>query len=501
MQANFLRSTLDLAVQPCDIAGAAFFRFAFGAVSAYWAWDYLTSGRVTRLYVQPQMHFKYPLLDFVEPLPGSGMYWLFLALLVLGLMIAVGFYYRWASGLFAVAFTYFFLLERTNYQNHYYLLCWVSWCMPFLPLNSNFSVDARLGRVRPSEVVPTWTYWTVQFLIGIPYFYGGIAKLTPDWLLGQPMGIFLKTKTGLPLIGDLLTHPLSAYFFSIGGLLFDLLVVPLLLWRRTRLVAFLACLVFHLMNTQLFQIHIFPWFMLLATTIFFSPGWPRWVLGLKSPLEPSQPTTPTGDLQAGGSSNRAFPALSKSVVVVCFAALLFHCLWPLRSRLYGEETSWTERGHLFSWRMMLRAKEVGVGYAIIDPVSGRTANVEHQQFLDPEQAEKFARDPELIRQMAHFIADKFERDMKRRPEVYALVLASLNGRKPQLMIDPNVNLAAQPPSYWTTADWIVPLKEPFRHEPWNVPLSQWKSFVELPEIRVLEKMKKQQANREEATQP
>ena len=182
--------------------------------------------------------------------------------------------------------------------------------------------------------------------------------------------------------------------------------------------------------------------------------------------------------------------------IALIGLVLFHCAWPLRSRLYNEETSWTERGHLFSWRMMLRAKEVGIGYAIVDPATGRAANVDHKQFIDAEQAEKFARDPELIRQMAHSIAAKFEKEMGRRPEVYALVLASLNGRKPQLMIDPNVDLAAQTLSLWGKPSWILPLTEPFRKEAWRVPVEQWKGHVDLPPIKFVERIKALQKSRE-----
>jgi hypothetical protein len=438
------------------------------------------------LYVSPEFHFAYPLFDFVRPLPGSGMYWLFLVMLMLSLLIGIGWFYRAASVAFAICFSYFFLIERTNYQNHYYLICLIAWLLPFLPLNTSLSVDCRSGRISPKEQTASWVYWILQFHIGIPYFYGGIAKLTPDWLLGQPMGMFLSTKSDIPLVGQWLALPETAILLSIGGLIFDLAVVPLLMWSKTRVAIYVVCILFHITNATLFQIHIFPWFMILATTIYFPAGWPRWILG-----------APPMDTAADETTQPA-SVLPKWGVLVAALIVAFHCLWPLRSRLYHEETSWTERGHLFSWRMMLRAKEVGIGYAIVDSTTGRAANVDHKQFIDPEQAEKFARDPELIRQMAHFIADKFEVEMRRRPEVHAFVLASLNGRKPQLMIDPNADLAAQPNAWWSTPAWIVPLKEPFRAEAWKVPMDQWKSHVELPEIKFLEQMKQQSANRAES---
>ena len=65
------------------------------------------------------------------------------------------------------------------------------------------------------------------------------------------------------------------YLFSYGGLLLDLFAVPLLLWPRTRNLTYAVTLGFHLMNAQLFNIGMFPWFMICATLLFFPPDWPR----------------------------------------------------------------------------------------------------------------------------------------------------------------------------------------------------------------------------------
>jgi len=480
-----LQQWFCFAERPVDIASATFFRIAFGCLTAAWSWDYLTSGRVTRLYVLPQFHFTYPGFEWLTPWSGVGMYVHFLVMLALSLCIAAGWFYRVAAVAFALCFTYFFLLERTNYQNHYYLMALVSWMLPLLPLNRNVSVDAWRRPEISSETAPAWVYWVIQFHIAIPYFFGGVAKLTPDWMLGQPMGMFLQTKAEFPIVGSWLSWPAMGAMLSWYGLMFDLLIVPALLWKKTRILAYLLCVVFHLGNSALFQIHVFPWFMIAATTIFFAPDWPRRILsGSTGKTEPEAASREAERVGAQATPIRW--TLRKQVVLVL--ALLyaaFHCLWPLRSRLYGEETSWTERGHLFSWRMMLRAKEVGIGYAVSDPATGRVANVDHKQFIDPEQAEKFPRDPELILKMAHFIADKAEKDMGRRPQVYAFVLASLNGRKPQLMIDPNVDLAAQPLYTAGAHSWIVPLTEPFRSSPWSVPIEQWREHVELPEFKFM----------------
>src|SRR6187401_3066723 len=111
----------------------------------------------------------------------------------------------------------------------------------------------------------------MRMQVGIPYFFGGIAKLTPDWLQGEPMRMWLIERSHRPFIGPYVHEEWCVYFFVLGGLLLDLFIVPCLLWRRTRALAFLAEAMFHLLNTYLFRIGIFPWLMLGATLIFLPP--------------------------------------------------------------------------------------------------------------------------------------------------------------------------------------------------------------------------------------
>ena len=194
---------------------------------------------------------------------------------VLGLAAAcvmVGFLYRIAAPVFFLAFTYSFLLDQTRYLNHFYLVCLISFLMCFLPAERAFSVDALLRRKIRSDVVPAWTLWLLRAQVGIPYFYGGIAKLNSDWIHGgEPMRTWLRPLTRMPGVGPIFTADWVVYSFVIGGLMLDLLVVPLLLWRRTRLFAFAAAVVFNLINAVIFDIGIFPWLMLGALLIFFPP--------------------------------------------------------------------------------------------------------------------------------------------------------------------------------------------------------------------------------------
>ena len=147
--------------------------------------------------------------------------------------------------------------------------------MIFIPAHRAFSIDSlRKPQIR-SQTVPAWALWVLAAQMAIVYLYGGLAKLNADWLQGEPMRMWLTASTDFPVIGSLFTREWMAYLFSYGGLLFDLLLVPLLLWPRTRTFAFVAAVGFHLTNAELFQLGIFPWLAIAATTLFLSPSWPR----------------------------------------------------------------------------------------------------------------------------------------------------------------------------------------------------------------------------------
>jgi vitamin K-dependent gamma-carboxylase len=457
-----------------DSASAIVFRIGFGAIMAAWAWDYLAIGRVTQLYVEPRFHFTYLWFDWVQPWSGSGMYIHFVVLIVLALCIASGFLYRLTSTLFALGYTYFFLLDRTNYQNHYYLVCLISWWLPFLPLNRSVSVDAFLTPKLRSNTMPTWVLWVLRFHIGIPYFFGGIAKLNADWFLGEPMRSMLASKNGLPIVGYWFTWEPLVLMFTWGGLLFDLAIVPLLLWKKTRAAAYVLCVGFHLTNAVLFNIHIFPWFMIFATLLFFDPSWPRKILG-GLPVE-----IPDTRVQKWGVLSNGM----RLGFVLAGLYGLFHCTWPLRHRVLEGDASWTEQSHHFAWRMMLRGKTVVLGYGITDKVTGITVDGKINRFLSKEQSDKLGRNPDMILHLAHFLGEQYRSETGHDAEVHALVYASLNGRKPELFIDPNVDLMSIPRGS-SIRGWVMPQSEPMPATPWTVPVDQWRQHVPVPELRFL----------------
>ncbi|MCA9028856.1 MAG: HTTM domain-containing protein [Planctomycetaceae bacterium] len=372
-----------------------------------------------------------------------------------------------------LTFTYTLLAEAALYQNHYYFTSLIAFLLILIPAHRSFSVDALLFRKKASPFIPNWCRWVLMFIVALPYFYGGIAKIDGDWLHALPMLIWIPQKTNLPVIGPVLAESWVPWTLSYVGLVFDLVVVPLLLWRKTRWMAYLAAVFFHVTNSVLFSIDIFPWMMILLTTIYFPADWPRKLLGgaaLKVPDEVIQASqTPS--------------LMQRCVLGLVGGFVVWQLVLPLRHFAYPGDAKWTEEGQNFSWRMMLHHKDLFVRFYARDGVTGRVAEIPIGQMLTQRQLLDISRSPEQIAAVSHHFAEiASERIGLKDVEIYAVAIISLNGRKPQLLFDPSLNLLTVDRS-WRHQSWVNPLEEPLREERWNVPSKAWPEVlgIQLPQ--------------------
>jgi hypothetical protein len=463
---TFRRRLCAALFKPVDISFLIFFRILFGGIMLWEVCRYFMHDWITRYYVDPVITFTYYGFSWVKPWPGRGMYFHFFVLGLAAACVMAGFFYRIAAPVFFLAFTYSFLLDQTRYLNHLYLVCLISFLMCFLPAERAGSVDALLRPKIRSAVVPAWTLWLLRAQLGIPFFYGGIAKLNSDWIHGgEPMRIWLSPLTKVPAFGHLFAAEWLVYSFVIGGLMLDLLVVPLLLWRRTRLFGFLAAVAFNLINAVIFDIGIFPWLMLGVLLIFFPPDLLRRIARsfISPPTEESlgvQPSQVSIAAQAIAETSRPLSVTSQGLVVGLLALyLIVQLVFPLRHYLYPGNVSWTEEGHNFAWHMKLRTKSGEAIFTVTHPQTGQTWIIKPAGYLKSHQLMKMTTKPELILQFGHHLAEEKRREGYAGVEVRAHVIVSLNGREPQLLIDPNVDLAKEEVSLMP-ARWIVPLTTP-----------------------------------------
>lgn len=272
---KLMRRLVDPLIEEVDGSSLAFFRVAFGLIMLVECWRFWVHGWIAQYYIEPEFYFKYHGFAWVEPWPGSGMYWHFALLAALSLLIALGALYRIAAALFFLAFSYVFMLDQARYLNHFYLVVLIAAIMMVVPANRLFAVDAALAPGLRSATVPGWSVWLFRLQFEVMYIYAGIVKINPDWLRLEPLGMWLARRDDFPLIGPLFNEDWVVALASYGSIAIHVVGAPLLLFRRTRSWVMALYFVFHLANHFLFEIGIFPWIAMVGTLMFLEPDWPR----------------------------------------------------------------------------------------------------------------------------------------------------------------------------------------------------------------------------------
>jgi vitamin K-dependent gamma-carboxylase len=419
------------AAEPVDIASLAAFRIVFGLVMCGGILRFLATGWIETMYGEPRWFFTYPGFGWVRAWSVPGMYAHYIALAGLALAIALGLRTRLALALFLLGFTYTQLIDVTNYLNHHYLVVLLGLLLLALPCHAAWSLDVRRRPSLRRDRIPAWMLWLVRFQVGLVYVFAGLAKAKLDWLgYGQPLNLWLSARTETPLLGRWLDEPWLALAMSWGGFLFDTTVVAWLSWRRTRLPAYAAAVVFHGLTGYLFNIGMFPIIMTSSALIFFDPDWPRRVLRALGKARWAE-VVPPGKVQVG------LPSRPATALIAAYVALQLGL--PLRHFLHGGNVLWNERGMRFAWHVMIREKHGAVTF-VADFADGRRLEIPPSQYLTWRQEREMGGQPDLIAQLGRAIGRDLERRGHRDFAIHALTRVSLNGRPSKALLDPESDL-------------------------------------------------------------
>ncbi|TSE06783.1 HTTM domain-containing protein [Aquimarina algiphila] len=429
-------------------ATLAAFRILFGMLMLMSLVRFLSKGWVNKFYIEPIFHFKYYGFSWVVTW-GEYTYILFFVAIISCVGIILGYKYRLSIVLFFLSFTYIELIDKTTYLNHYYFISILSFLLCFLPLNVTFSLDSYYKN-KSYKNVPKWTVDAIKVLIGVVYFYAGLAKLNSDWLFrAQPLKIWLSSKTDFPIIGKFMNDTWFHYLMSWSGAIYDLTIPFLLLIRKTRPFAFILVVIFHVFTRVLFPIGVFPYVMICATLIFFSGELHEKflrvlgnILKLKSKVN---------DVR-----NVYLPRIYRKVFLVVCLFLSIQLVLPFRYVLYPGELFWTEEGYRFSWRVMLMEKAGYTSFRIVKYDTGNSFTVDNKHFLNAFQNKQMSTQPDFIVEYAHFLGDHYKKELENENiGVFVEGYISLNGRLSQPYIDPRVDL--------------LKVKDGFQHKTWILP--------------------------------
>ena len=438
----------QLLIQQVEAAPLAVFRIFFGIMMLLSIIRFWSYGWIEKLYIKPKFFFSYYGFEWVKPF-GQYTYLLFVICALAAVFVALGYKYRLAIIIFFITFTYIELMDKTTYLNHYYFISLLSFLMIFLPANVYYSLDAYKNPKKAFQYVPAWSINSIKVLLAIVYFYAGLAKLNSDWLVhAMPLKIWLPSKFDIPLLGNFMHLEWVHYAFSYGGALYDLAIPFLLFFRRTRTVAFLFVVIFHILTRVLFPIGMFPYIMIVSALIFLDSGLHRNILsGLSKVLNVNNNHF---DTQRVYKPTSLLKVKAVKVVLGCF--FIIQLLLPFRYFAYPGELFWTEEGYRFSWRVMLMEKSGYAQFKVVDGQSGKWFYVDNTDFLSAFQEKQMSFQPDFILEYAHFLENHFTKDGFKDIAIYVDCQVALNGRLSNTFIDPNIDLTEQ--------------KESFQHKTW-----------------------------------
>lgn len=424
----------------------AVYRIFFGALMLFSTLRFLMNGWVYDFYIQPEFHFSYLGFGWIPYPEPIVLYFIFILLIISSISILLGFFYRLNIIIFFIGFTYVELLDKTTYLNHYYFVSLVAFLMIFLPANRYFSLDAFFGFVKPVKTISNGYISTLKFQMGVVYVFAGIAKLESDWLIqAQPLKMWLHTAHHWEFFGPILKQDWVAYFFSWFGCIYDLFIVFFLIHSKTRSVAYSFVIIFHFVTWMLFPIGVFPWVMIVGTTIFLSSQFHDKIISILTKII------------AFFKFKREFtlfdepPKFQKQAKILFVVFIVFQLLVPFRYLLYPGNLFWTEQGYRFSWRVMLMEKTGYAEFYIIDKKNKSEWNIENEKHLTRTQEKMMSTQPDMILQYAHYLQEVYsdttieigsKKLIFENPEVHAEIYVTLNGRSSQLFVDKRHNLAA-----------------------------------------------------------
>ena len=412
----------------------------------------MASNWIERLYVEPRFFFKYYGFEWVQSLDEKRN--------IFSICYNGGECVFCHDGLFVSIFGndflfdfYLFGINRCDKLFEPLLLSGFTgifddiFACPSRFLHRRIFIFLRLKKI--SSFLPG-TIYIIIFQLTVVYTFAGIAKLQSDWLLrAMPLAIWLPERAGTPVLGYFFEKEWVAYAFCWFGAFYDLTIAWFLMFRKTRIWAYVAVVIFHVFTKLLFNIGLFPIIMIFCTLIFFSADFHQKLLGY---IGYRGENPKVGRFQSVRPLNvQGFKLIRPFLIIYIFVQIAL----PLHHYLYKGRVLWTEEGYRLSWRVMVIEKNGQAIFKIEDSATNRKSEIINSDYLTEFQEKQMSIQPDFIVQYAQFLKKEYEdkHDFK-NPIITADVHVALNGRTSKRLIDANVNLAEEQFNL-KSRDWIL----------------------------------------------
>ncbi len=445
--------------RPIDNSALIVFRIFFGFLMFFESIGAILLGWVNETFVDVLFTFNFLQFEFLQSLIGPQIYIVYVSMAILGLFIAFGYRYVFAIIGFTILWAFTYFAQKTHYNNHYYLILLISLLLCISPAHRYASLDVKQGRVEESLSCPKWVVRMFMLQVAIVYFYAAVAKLYPDWLAAKPVEIWLSGKSYTSFLwGDGFAERLRLFFsqrwvhlfFAYAGIVFDFFVIPFFMINRwTRWIALISSLIFHLTNSAIFQIGVFPYFALTFVVFYFEVDTIRTrFLKQKPPfVDKNEPS-----LKSTQRINWVMPALG--------IYFLIQLLLPLRHFAIPGNVLWDESGHRLSWRMMLRTKYGDTSF-FVQAKDLPKKSVRLYDYIRRHQIGDLRAKPDLMWQLAQRIKQDYTNKGYEDVQVFIKSSLSVNNRPRSPFTDENFDVGSEPWHYFDRQPWILDEPEGF----------------------------------------
>jgi len=465
--------------KPINPSIVSIYRIIFGCFMFYQMIVYYNLDYTYQFMAGPEILFPYRGLEFMQPLPILFLKIIHFLLLASSVLIILGLWYRFAIVFFFIGFTYFSFIDITLYNNHIYLFSLISFVMIFLNADILYSMRRKKAKKELKSHIPAWNQYILIFLISLPYFFGGIAKLSSNWLHTDLTKILYSQSKG-SLLYNVIPENIFISLIKYGGLTYDIIIVFLLLNKKTRKIGIILVLIFNITNNSLLfnDIGTFPLLMVCSTLLFFDSSK---VSDFINALFPNKTNKTLSKKEIKLTKKRVkkesihlhsqfidspnnqieWTKKRKATALIIGVFILFQITFPFRHFLLTNNPEWTGLGSRFAWRMKMQTKEItDFKMSLIDRSNNASGNIEVETYLSVNQLKHIAEDPHNFIALAKYLYFLAEKDYNMNdPKITVDLKVKFNGFETQNMIAPNADLVNLNKSPFAEKSWMLPINK------------------------------------------
>lgn len=334
------------------------------------------------------------------------------------------------------------------------------------------SIDAWNNKVEAK--VPFWNYFLLKFQFFVLYFIAGVQKLSSEWLYEWEYSManlsvhWVFTPFRI-LIGNDLTDRLIIHWFAA---IFDTTIAFFLIYKTTRPIATLFATAFHLMNSRLFEIGMFPWVCLVELPLFYDRSWPR-MLWRKLKCSRSVKKTSVVERMSCVNDESVTAKRAFKERFTTFLVLIYCCLQiflPFSHFITKGYNNWVNGIYGYSFDMMMQQWNPSlIAIKVVDNGNQQQHFIEPLAFTDSYRWTQY---PDQAFQYAECIKENLKADYRDNSNsvltssnfsIYFDIWCSLNGRFQQRIYNPKVDLVKSDWHPFKNPSFTLPLLREFSH--------------------------------------